>query len=281
MKKTTALLLLLSLAGSTFSQDNDMTKISDSITAKGKKLYRSEMASWYGTDIFVEKFAGINNSGGYFSYDAPPFTRCVFYSNGETPRVLATITFDSTYKTATAQVDSTQRAFTDEETILFTLRKKTSILIKEDTLFKSYQNTSLNLIPLIDGNSREVYVLTGPKNTGIVIFGNDYLLRFDSNNNLIGKKRIHVSMIPVQYGQSKENEIGAMHTHLPESGEFITATDICTLMLYEKFAKWQQHMVVGEHWLSIWNCQSDRLIIIPQDAIKKIIKGRKKNSRNN
>jgi len=269
MQKTIMLSLLLACAGAAWSQDGDMTKISDSITAKGKKLYRSEMASWYGTDIFVEKFAGLSNRGGYFSYDAPPFARCVFYSNDETPKVLATITFDSTYSTATAQVDGTQRGLTDEETILFTLRKKASALIKEDTLFKSYKNTNLNLIPLIDGDSREVYVLTGAETTGLVIFGNDYLLRFDSNNNLLGRKRIHLSMIPVQYGHSKGTEIGAMHTHLPETGEFITATDICTLMLYEKFAKWEQHMVVGEHWLSIWNCQSNRLIIVPQDSIKK------------
>jgi hypothetical protein len=30
---------------------------------------------------------------------------------------------------------------------------------------------------------------------------------------------------------------GAMQCHLPEIGAFLTATDICTLMLYEKFAK--------------------------------------------
>ena len=31
------------------------------------------------------------------------------------------------------------------------------------------------------------------------------------------------------------------------------ATDICTLMLYEKFAKWKQHNVVSKNYLNIWN----------------------------
>jgi hypothetical protein len=43
-----------------------------------------------------------------------------------------------------------------------------------------------------------------------------------------------------------KDEIGAMHSHLPESGDFSTATDICTLMLYAQITKWKQHIVVSK-----------------------------------
>jgi len=63
-----------------------------------------------------------------------------------------------------------------------------------------------------------------------------------------------------------------MHSHIPQTGEFITATDICTLMLYEKFAKWDQHLVIAEHYVSIWNCKTDELLILTKKAWNKIYK---------
>jgi len=107
--------------------------------------------------------------------------------------------------------------------------------------------------------------LTGPQQNGVVIFGNDYLLMFDNENNLISKKQLHKNIIPINYGGKEEEgkEIeGTIHSHLPETGDFITATDICTLMLYEKFAKWKQHNVVSKNYLNIWNCLTDQLVVL-------------------
>lgn len=50
----------------------------------------------------------------------------------------------------------------------------------------------------------------------------------------------------------------------------MTATDICTLMLYEKFAKWEQHLVMSEKYVNIWNCKSDQLTVIPREVFNKI-----------
>lgn len=128
---------------------------------------------------------------------------------------------------------------------------------------------------------RKVYVLTGPKQNGVVLFGNDYLLTFDKNNKLTLKKQLHKNLIPINYG-GKDKEGNplisdeAIHSHLPETGEFITATDICTLMLYGKFAKWKTHNVVSSKYLNIWNCETNELSVIPIDVIKKIQKEQKK-----
>jgi len=276
---TTILFTLLSL--NVFGQDNP-TEQSKPIVAEGKRLYKSEMASWYGTDIFLESYKDRANVGGYFSYSDGDFAECIFFSKSDKPKVIGTISFDSTYNTKTAKADLTERDFTTNESDLFTIRKIALTTINSDTLFKTYKNTNLNLIPIINNGEKKVYVLTGPKENGVVIFGNDYLMTFDKDNILIGKKQLHKNIISINYGRKEEEgkEIeGTIHSHLPETGDFITATDICTLMLYEKFAKWKQHSVVSKNYLNIWNCLTDQLVVIPMRTIDKINKDQEKRNK--
>lgn len=266
MKHISFLFLCIIFSAFLFGQ-KDIKPITDSIVKEGKALYRSEMASWYGTDIFLEKFKNKKDrAGGYFSYADKDIARCIFFSDEETPKVLATISFDSTYSITNVQTDDTERDFTNEENDLYTIRKLALAEINKDKLFKTYENTNLNLVPLISNNERKVYVLTGSQLNDVVFFGNDYLLRFDNNNNIVSKKRLHRNMIEVKYGKlCDKNVVGTMHTHLPETGDFITATDICTLMLYEKIAGWKQHIVISQKYISIWNCENDVLIVTKKD----------------
>jgi hypothetical protein len=272
----TIFLTLLSL--NVLGQDNP-TEQAQPIVAEGKRLYKSEMASWYGTDLFLENYKDRANVGGYFSYSENNVAKCIFFSKAEKPKVIGTISFDSSYNTKTAETDLNEREFTSNEYNLYVIRKNALTTINSDTLFKTYKNTNLNLIPLITGNEKKVYVLTGPKQNGVVIFGNDYLLTFDNDNNLTSKRQLHKNIIPINYGGKEEDgkEIeGTIHSHLPETGELITATDICTLMLYEKFAKWKQHNVISQKYLNIWNCLTDQLTVIPMSTIDKINKDQEK-----
>ena len=229
-------------------------------------LYRSEAASWYGTDVFLEKLKSKKqSSGGYFSYTDAKEAKCVFFSKEDNPKVLAVISFDSTYNPATAHLDSMPRAFTQHESSLYTIRKKALEIINTDTLFKQFKNTSFNVIPIIDKTKRRVYVLTGPAVSGVVVFGNDYQLDFDRRNEVIAKKRLHKNLIPMEYGKEK-GQTAAMHSHLPSTGEYITATDICTLMLYEKYPGWKQYYVISPSYVSIWSCEKDELVILTKKA---------------
>lgn len=265
IKILTLLLTLFSL--SAHGQKNP-TDEAQPIVAEGKLLYKSEMASWYGTDLFLENYKNRENIGGYFSYTDNDIAKCVFFSKTENPIIIGTISFDSTYNAKTAKIDLTERDFTQTESNLYQIRKiaLNELTTNVDGLFKFYQNTNPNFIPLINGQEKKVYVLTGPKKSGVVIFGNDYMLTFDKNNKLITKKQLHKNIIPIEYGKEI---VGAMHSHLPETGDFITATDICTLMLYEKFAKWKTHNVVSKKYLNIWNCETDRLTVIPMNTVEK------------
>jgi len=128
-----------------------------------------------------------------------------------------------------------------------------------------------------------VYILTAPQKDGIAIFGNDYLLTFGKNNNLVAKKQLHKNIIPIEYGETEQGSKieSAMHSHLPETGDFITATDICTLMLYQKFANWEKHTVVSKKYMNVWNCITNELTVIPMSTIEKINKHQEQQSQEN
>ena len=178
MKKMAAFVLLLSCFCISNAQ-MDIGAISDSLVKEGKTLYKSEMASWNGTDIFLGKYKNRENVGGYFSYSIGDTSRCIFFSKGLSPTVIGCIYFDETFDVNKAIVDLSERVFTKNEEDLFIIRKTALTEINTDTLFKSYNNANLNLIPLISGGEKMVYVLTGPTVNGVIIFGNDYLLNFN------------------------------------------------------------------------------------------------------
>ncbi len=284
MKKILIIFLALS-TGSLIGQKNLIDK-TQPIVDEGKTLYKSEMASWYGSDLFLEKYKEQEKIGGYFSYTENNISKCIFFSKIENPRVIGTISFDSTYNVKTAKTDLTERDFTKFETDLYQIRKIAfdELSSNKDGLFKFYQNTNPNIIPLINDQEKKVYILTGPQKNGVVIFGNDYLLTFNNQNKLTSKKQLHKNIIPIEYSdvnKSKEADI-TMHSHVAETGDFITATDICTLMLYEKFAKWKTHNVVSQKYLNIWNCETNELTVISKKTVEKINKDQeKKNKKKN
>lgn len=273
-----ALTLLLAIVSTVVFAQEKLDKKTKPIVAEGKLLYRSEMASWYGTDLFLEKYKSRENIGGYFSYLANDVPTCIFFSKTEQPKVIGTITFDDTYNVETAKMDMTEREFTATEKDLYEIRKLTLNEIKTDTLFKIFKDMNLNLIPIINGKEKKVYILSGPEKNGVIIFGNDYLLTFGKNNKLISKEQLHKNIIPIEYNGKDEVET-TFHTHLPETGDFITATDICTLMLYEKFANWKTHNVVSKNYLNIWDCKKDELHVISMDIIEKINKDQEKRNK--
>ena len=238
------------------------------------------MASWYGTDLFLENYKNQSNIGGYLSYSEKDVSTCIFFSPGEAPKVIGTIVFGEDYNVKTARLDLKEREFTAGEKDLFQVRSAALKIINSDTLFKTFENTNLNIIPIISNGERKVYVLTGTQKSGVVIIGNDYLITFDENNQVNSKKALHANIIPIETTQQTEpgtEAFGTMHSHLPETGDFITPTDICTLMLYAKFTNWKQHIVVSEKYMNIWNIKDNHLIVVPREVEKGSSKKKKKN----
>lgn len=273
MRKILIIVLTITLGTNSYGQSKEEKEI----IREGTKLYRTEMASWYGTDLFLAKFSDRRqNIGGYFSYLEGDKAVCLFFSKADSPKIIGSFTFDSTYNINTAIVDGEEREPTTQEFDLITIRQVALNEFKTDTLFKSYKDMNPNFIPMSDDNGKRVYILTGPQKQGVVVFGNDYLITFDKSNKIKTKRQLHKNIISIEYGnQGDKKVLATMHTHLPETGDLITATDICTLMLYEKYAQWGQHIVISQKNVSIWDCKKDQLNVMTKKAWDKIYANQK------
>jgi hypothetical protein len=271
MKKIFTLLFLGCLLNHVFGQEKNLGAIADSITREGKALFRSEFASWHGTDIFAAKCPARRAiAAGYISYDDGHNLVNVFYSNAPEPKVLSTITFGYDLDEKKYSLDTTDRAFTPAEKELYTMRKRTVARVNKDTSFKTYSNAELNPVPIILDGARKVFVLTGTNANGVVLFGNDYQINFDKSDNIKSIKKLHKSLIVADFGQDTAKiQIAGMHMHLPKYSVFITATDICTLMLYEKFTIWHQYTVISKKYASVWDCHANTLAIYTVDDWEK------------
>lgn len=112
------LMILLAVMFSFSLKAQNPEKLSREINDEGIALYRSEMASWNGTDIFIENYKNRENIGGYFSYSDPEM---YFFSKDE--KVIGTISFPANYNPKDAKLDLTGRDFTPQETEYFTVRQ--------------------------------------------------------------------------------------------------------------------------------------------------------------
>lgn len=253
-----------------FSQKINLKAVTDSIQTEGRMLYRSEMASWYGTDIFFEKMKNKKGMiGGYISYDTGKGVNNVFITKGNEDVVLSTITFGYDFNVNNYVLDTIQRKLTAAEKDLFNMRKAALNALNTDTLFKYYNNSSFNIIPIIDKKVRRTYIISGPKVVGVIILGNDYVIEFDKNNNIINKKKIHRNILPFET-KVGDDQMSAVHSHLASTGDFITATDICTLMLYKNSTGWKTHTVISKNYVTIWDMQKGGMGILTREAWDKI-----------
>jgi len=252
-----------------------LEKAAEEIMTEARLLFRSEVCSWYGTDIFLEHFPDRRGEiQGYFSYAKNDSTFCIFFSGEPEIKVIGTIGFGLYADTEKAVINGKLRKLTALEKEYYDLREAAINAISSDNQFRTYENTNYNIIPLINRKERRVFVLTGPKKAGVLIFGNDYLLEFNSKNKLKKSTQLHRNIIVTDLNKAEEGqEIKAgIHSHVSPTSDYITSTDVCTLMLYEGLLGLENYYVLGEKHVSLYNCKSDSLAILTRAVWEKIAK---------
>ncbi|GAB5558137.1 MAG: hypothetical protein SchgKO_23500 [Schleiferiaceae bacterium] len=236
---------------------------------EGYRLYKAEMAAWHGSDLFNAKNTEKITPGGYVAYpDGEKETVCVFFDKEDSDVVIFEVTFDEDFTLETADIEFKERKATRKEKKLFSMRSMTIDQFQSDTLFKFYQNTSPNIIPISDELGERVYVLTGPQQSGVILFGNDYLLTFDDDLNHVNTEALHKSLIAVF--TNEEDVKKHIHTHLPDKNPFMTATDLCTILLYSKYCEIESFSVISEKYLSWWDRSSGKPFAMTREALDKI-----------
>jgi hypothetical protein len=229
---------------------------SDEILSEGKLLYRLEKAAWQSTDHFLENFPDKKNStGGYLSYEGlDGFIYSIFFSRSKNPEILARYRFEASSMPTIISVDLENTIPSANESDLITIRQTALDIVhaNSDGFFTTYENTSLNPIPLILDNRRRVFILTASQKQESVFIGNDYVLEFTSNNELSKKTKLHNSLIELPYNfPNGQKATATMHTHVLSN--LIESTDICTLLLYKDYVDWSLHYAVNKDYISIFD----------------------------
>lgn len=247
---------------------------SDEILEEGKLLYRLEKASWYGTDLFLEQFSHKKDvAGGYLSYQNEKKQIVnIFFERNNPSRILVRFEFENLPQKNFVKIDTLNAIATQQEIDLIELREVAARTLYEnkDGFFSTYENASLNLIPLIRNGKKQVFILTGPQISNVVILGNDYLLTYNNKNKLTKKEKLHNTLLQFQ-GKSDDPEkpiVSAQHSHV--LSDLITSTDICTLLLYRDFVEWKQHYVISKKYVSIFDLEKESLTVITTKAWKRI-----------
>lgn len=246
----------------------------DKILEEGKLLYRLEKASWYGTDVFLDKYALKRDiAGGYLSYlNENNQVVNIFFEKDNPFRILVRFEFDNMPQENLTKIDTINQIATQQEMELIIIRQDAIRQVSEnkDDFFTFYENTSLNFIPLVRNGKKQVFILTGSKVSNAVNIGNDYLLTYNKKNKLIKKKKLHNTLLQFQ-GKSDDPEnpiVSTHHSHV--LSDIITSTDICTLLLYKDFIEWKQHYVISKKYVSIFDLEKENLVVLTRKAWDKI-----------
>ncbi|PIF05993.1 MAG: hypothetical protein CSA36_03835, partial [Draconibacterium sp.] len=169
------------------------------------------------------------------------------------------------------KIDSTNHIASNLEKSLIKIRQdaRARVYSNEDNFFSFYDNTSLNFIPVINDKERNVFILTGPQVSGVVLLGNDYKLSYDKKNEF-KKKKNHNSILQFPYtsGDKENPTVSTIHSHVIT--EYISSTDICTLLLYKNYVEWKQHIVMSKKKVSIFNLEKESLFTMKRKTWEKI-----------
>ncbi len=272
MKRLLTLIVLIAGTLAMRGQEVALTKEMTAAVEEGKLLYRSEMATRNGLSIAMRQGLVQSQIGGFFSSFSNDTTTFICYSKESPPQVVGSVSFDSTFSTRKAIVNLTERDLTKLEKDLYLMNVQAISLAQSNPLFKAYEKTTVRFIPIINQGKKKVYLLTEPLRKGEVIFGNDYLINFDGSTGIGSFKRLHNNIIFIEYGKDslktgKQEEY--LHSHNATTGDLITATDVCTLMMYGKTAKWKQHLIVTPTYVYDWNCLTNKVTVLLREAIEK------------
>lgn len=266
------IILLLLIVSSTLVKGQN--KETEKILNEGKLLFRLEKGSWYGTDDMLARFKTKKDTvGGYLSYENEKNNiTTIFFSRYDKNKILVRYEFDSLPKLEPIKIDTVNHLATDLEKSLIKIRQdaREKASTNDDNFFSYYENTALNFIPIINESGRNVFVITGPQISGVVLIGNDYKLEYNQQNEFVKKEKIHNSILQFPYtSENKENPtVSTIHSHI--TTEFISSTDICTLLLYKNFVEWNQHIVISEKEVSIFNLEKESLFTMKRKAWEKI-----------
>ena len=249
-----------------------LNKQAELIVKEANDIYLLERGAWFGTDMLFEKFPKKSeNLGGYITYVSGKNTvTSVFYGKGSSPKTIAVFTFNINAKISDAKIDTKERTMTEFENQLRLIRESVYKEMKDSSFYSFYDHTSPNIIPVIKNNEKKAYILTAPKVSNVLIMGNDYQLTFNDDYTLKDIEAFHAGILVQNTDFPQPGKaVSGVHSHVRGKSEFITPTDLCTLLLYSSALNMESYSVISEKYASTWDFKKRILTIQPVEDWKK------------
>jgi len=244
MKLITTIIIVFTMFSSLFSQEVDTLRIKlDSIVTEANLLYNYEKAVWESTDMLKQDRKLKRKFGNYIVYHKKD-TIYVAYINKDLNQRIAKYVFLESNLKEPIYIDKNIESLLPIEDELLKIKLKLSEQLasrKCDIVVPNGYDP--NLILVKENDEYKLYIIMGTRKISSIPFGNDYLIKADSNGDITYCKKFHSRMISAPFkGPSGNKVISAFHSHL-KTTPYITATDICTFRLYHEFSEMEEFSV--------------------------------------
>ncbi len=230
--------LTLALAASsiTFGQelklsDEELRIKLDSVVAEGNLLYKYERSAWVSTDLANADKNVKDNFGGYLTYQTKGGFKTIILDK-DRKTCIAEYVYTDNFEAPDLTSAQKRNLNSTEKKLIGVRHKLITNAIDSEYGLGAPEGYSLNFVLIPANKEYKLYVLTGTTLSDIIPFGNDYLFYADKKGKITGWQKFHSILIPTQttaFNGKKVTSTG--HSHLPTT-PLITATDICTFMLY-------------------------------------------------
>ena len=234
-KKQLIIMLIAAIAQTLIAQKIEMPdsilKVKlDSVLAEAHILYKYEKAAWIATDLSLEKSEIITNFGSYFIYQENELIKAIIIDK-KNQFCIAEYIFENDFSKP-KQIITEKRTLSNIELNLIKVRNRITENLSDRKYEISIPNGyNPNLIMLPWGEKFKMYMIMGTTQRDVIPFGNDYLFVCNKDGEIETWTKFHSRLIPgyTKIAGAKVNELTHSHLH---TTALITATDICTFMLY-------------------------------------------------
>lgn len=212
--------------------ENQITEKLDSILFEGNLLYRYEKAAWISIDMARDNRKVKNSFSNYLVYlDNDTIKSIILNKNSD---CIYELKFVFQFEKPVSDVVLTRPLSSNEKKLVSTKAAILNKIVENKISLECPEGFGLNMIMMPKEDGFKFYIISGSNKSGIIPFGNDYLFLTDNYGNIQSWKKFHSRLIALESkGPEGEDVREMIHSHL-RTEPFISATDVCTFMLYAK-----------------------------------------------
>lgn len=231
----------------------------DSILVEGNLLYYYEKATWVAYDMAYNDPAVKNKFESYLTYQTGRSIKTIILGKN-LEKCVAEYTFITNYDAPDISLFDERPLSAYEKKLIYMRERIMNQLAREEYDIQVQEGFSLNFILLPFEKKYKLYILTGTSQPNVIPFGNDYLFITDDYGNIEKWRKFHSKALPVRIEEGNTTTTQIAHTHT-SANPLISATDICTFMLYGPLYGLEECIVVSKNRDMLYDLESNTILV--------------------